>query len=71
MVGALEGQGDSPDDSTTKLIMQLARHFDIDVRMYLQYKDIDRVEKFRKNINFVAVNKHRRNENRSQISGLP
>ena len=48
MVGALEGQGDSPDDSTTKLIMQLARHFDVDVRMYLQYKDLERVSKFRK-----------------------
>ena len=48
MVGALEGQGDSPNDSTTSLILQLARHFDVDVRIYLQYKDLKRVKKFRK-----------------------
>lgn len=48
MVGALEGQGDSPKDSSTALLLRLARHFDVDVRFYLQYRDLKRVEKFRK-----------------------
>ena len=48
MVGALEGQGDSPKDSATALILQLARRFDIDVRAYLQYRDLNRVDRFRK-----------------------
>ena len=48
MVGALEGQGDSPKDNSTSMILQLARRFDIDVRIYLQYKDLERVSKFRK-----------------------
>ncbi len=48
MVGALEGQGDSENDSTTSLILRLARQLDVDVRMYLQYKDLKRVEKFTK-----------------------
>ncbi len=46
MVGALEGQGDSADDSSTALILRLARYFDIDVRMYLQYKDLDRAARY-------------------------
>ena len=48
MVGALEGQGDSPKDSATALILKLARYFDIDVRVYLQYRDLKRVERFKK-----------------------
>lgn len=48
IVGALEGNGDSEKDSTTGLIARLARHFDIGVRLYLQYTDLDRVKKFRK-----------------------
>ena len=47
IVAALEGNGDSPKDPTTKLIMRLARHFDIGVRFYFQYFDIDRVEKLK------------------------
>ena len=48
MVGALEGNGDSEKDSTTKLIIRLARHFDIKVRLYLQYTDYNRVKPFEK-----------------------
>ena len=44
-VAALEGNGDSPQDPTTKLILFLARRFDVDVRFYFQYMDIDRAEK--------------------------
>ena len=47
-VGALEGNGDSPKDPTTSLVMHLARHFDIDVRFYFQYMDISRAEKLSK-----------------------
>ena len=43
IVGALEGNGDSRKDSTTRLIVRLARHFDMKVRLYLQYTDFDRV----------------------------
>lgn len=46
MVGALEGNGDSPKDQTTHLIARLARHFDLGVRLYLQYTDRKRVRKF-------------------------
>ena len=46
MVGALEGQGDSPKDAGTALILRLARYFDIDVRAYLQYRDLERVKPF-------------------------
>ena len=42
-VAALEGNGDSPKDSTTGLIIHLARHFDVGVRLYLQYTDPARV----------------------------
>ena len=39
-VGALEGNGDSKLDITTKLMVFLARRFDVDVRFYFQYMDI-------------------------------
>ena len=39
-VGALEGNGDSKRDLTTKLIVFLARHYSVDVRFYFQYFDI-------------------------------
>lgn len=45
VVGALEGNGDSPKDPTTALIVRLARHFDVGVRFYFQYMDVDRAEK--------------------------
>lgn len=45
-VGALEGNGDSEKDPTTRLIVQLARRFDVDVRMYFQYMDIDRAARY-------------------------
>ncbi len=48
LVGALEGNGDSPDDPTTGLLVRLARHFSFDVRLYLQYTDLRRMEPFRK-----------------------
>lgn len=48
IVAALEGNGDSKKDATTKLIVQLARRFDMKIRLYLQYTDIGRVEPFRK-----------------------
>ena len=47
-LGALEGNGDSEKDLTTRLLIFLARRMNINVRLYLQYFDIDRVEKFRK-----------------------
>ena len=47
-LGALEGNGDSEKDLTTRLLVMLARRMSINVRLYLQYFDIDRVEKFRK-----------------------
>lgn len=47
-VGALEGNGDSRKDLTTVLMLHLARHMDLKVRMYLQYLDVGRVERFRK-----------------------
>lgn len=48
VVGALEGNGDSPKDPTTGLIARLARHFDVGVRLYLQYMDLERVKPYRK-----------------------
>lgn len=54
LVGALEGNGDSPKDSMTGLIVSLARHFDVGVRFYFQYIDPERAEKFAK------YQKHRR-----------
>ena len=47
-VAALEGNGDSEKDSTTKLMLHLARHFGVGVRLYLQYTDIARVRPFEK-----------------------
>ena len=44
-VGALEGNGDSEKDITTKLILHLSRHFDVGVRFYFQYMDIARAQK--------------------------
>lgn len=48
IVGALEGNGDSKKDSTTNLIVRLARHFSVGVRLYLQYTDYGRVKPFEK-----------------------
>ena len=48
VVGALEGNGDSPKDTTTALIVKLARHFDVGVRFYFQYFDLKKAEKFAK-----------------------
>ena len=48
VVGALEGNGDSEKDTTTKLIIRLARHFGVGVRLYLQYTDLDRVAPYAK-----------------------
>ncbi len=48
IVGALEGNGDSKNDITTKLIIHLARHFDMKVRLYLQYTDFDRIKPYAK-----------------------
>ena len=55
IVGALEGNGDSEKDSTTKLIIQLARHFDVGVRLYLQYTDYERVKPFAKYMKHIRV----------------
>lgn len=43
-VGALDGNGDSKRDITTRLITALARRFAVDVRFYYQYMDIDKAE---------------------------
>ena len=48
VVGALEGNGDSPKDPTTSLIVKLARHFDVGVRFYFQYFDLKKAERFAK-----------------------
>ena len=55
IVGALEGNGDSPKDPTTKLIAQLARHFGVGVRLYLQYTDFERVRPFEKYMKKLEV----------------
>ena len=47
-LGALEGNGDSAEDITTRLLILLARRMSVKVRLYLQYFDVERVEKFRK-----------------------
>ena len=54
VVGALEGNGDSEKDVTTKLIIRLARHFRVGVRLYLQYTDFERVRPY------LSMMKHRR-----------
>lgn len=41
-VCGLEGNGDSEKDPTTKLIVMLAKHFDVDIRFYFQYMDIEK-----------------------------
>jgi len=48
IVGALEGNGDSPKDGGTALLVKMARHFDIGVRVYFQYFDLSRVQGFAK-----------------------
>ena len=48
VVGALEGNGDSPKDRSTALIVKLARHFDVGVRFYFQYIDLKKAERFAK-----------------------
>ena len=48
MVGALEGNGDSKGDVSTSLILFLARRFDLPIRFYLQYTDLNRVKRFEK-----------------------
>ena len=48
VVGALEGNGDSEKDPTTGLIVRLARHMDVGVRLYLQYTDLARVKPYLK-----------------------
>jgi len=48
VVAALEGNGDSVKDNTTNILVKIARHFDLDVRLYLQYTDFDRVKSFEK-----------------------
>ena len=47
-VGALDGNGDSEKDPTTKLIFFLASRFDLDVRFYLQYMDIEKAQPLRR-----------------------
>jgi len=48
VVGALEGNGDSPRDLATALIVRLARHFDVGVRFYFQYLDLKKAERYAK-----------------------
>jgi len=48
VVGAVEGNGDSPKDPMTSLIVKLARHFDVGVRFYFQYFDLKRAQRFAK-----------------------
>ena len=47
-VAALEGNGDSEKDLTTALLVFLARRMKLQVRVYFQYFDAKRVEKWRK-----------------------
>ncbi|HWQ59403.1 MAG TPA: amidohydrolase family protein [Clostridia bacterium] len=46
-VGALEGNGDSKKDPTTKLCAFLARRMTVNIRMYFQYMDVARVDRLR------------------------
>ena len=55
LVGALEGNGDSPEDKGTALLVKLARHFDIGVRVYFQYKDINRAQSFAKYQKYLRI----------------
>jgi len=43
-VCGLEGNGDSEKDLTTGLILRLARHFDVDIRLYFQYMNIGKAQ---------------------------
>ena len=45
-VCSLEGNGDSKNDLTTKLVVFLARHFNLDVRFYFQYTDLKKAAPF-------------------------
>lgn len=47
-LGALEGNGDSEKDLTTRLLIFLARRMRVNVHLYLQYFDVARVERFRR-----------------------
>lgn len=47
-LGALEGNGDSEKDLSTRLLIFLARRMRVNVRLYLQYFDVKRVERFRR-----------------------
>jgi predicted amidohydrolase YtcJ len=47
-VGALEGSGDSPRDVTARIMLFLARRMELQVRIYFQYFDLERVQRFRK-----------------------
>ncbi len=46
LLGALEGNADAPKDSTCGLVVRLARHMDLQTRLYLQYTDYERVRPF-------------------------
>jgi len=48
VVGALEGNGDSPEDKMTDLVVTLARRFDVGVRFYFQYMDLKKAQRFAK-----------------------
>lgn len=48
VVAALEGNADSPKDLVTSLLVTLARRFSIGVRLFPQYTDLKRAQKFRK-----------------------
>lgn len=55
VIGALEGNGDSPKDSMTALIVKLARHFEVGVRFYFQYIDLKKAERFAKHQKHLRV----------------
>ncbi len=48
IVGALEGNANCDKDPITELAVKLARHFDVGVRLYLQYTDINKVRPYEK-----------------------
>ena len=48
IVGALEGNADCDKDPTTELFVRLARHFDVGVRLYLQYRDFEKARPYEK-----------------------
>ena len=55
MVAALEGNDDSEEDKSTKLIIALARHLEVGVRLYLQYTDLKRVKPFKRLMNHPRI----------------